>query len=134
MFVRLLAIFVGIPLIELALLVRIGARLGLGPTLGLVVVTGFIGAALARQQGFRVWTRIQTELQSGRMPATELLDGLLILLGGIVLITPGLLTDLCGLALMIPTVRRYVRMRLERRFQGRLDKQRQRTEGDVIDV
>ena len=100
----------------------------------MVIVTGLIGATLAERQGFRVWAKIQTELRSGRMPAAELVDGLLILIGGVVLITPGLLTDLCGFALMFPAVRRYVRTRLDRRFQVMVTEQRPRTEGDVIDV
>jgi UPF0716 protein FxsA len=135
MFIRLLALFVCIPLIELALLLRIGARLGLGPTLALVIVTGLIGATLAEQQGFKVWNKIRTELQAGRVPAVELVDGLLILVGGLLLITPGLLTDLCGFALMIPRLRGYMRAKLEHRFRAAVTRgQRPQAEGNVIDV
>lgn len=134
MFVRLLALFVCMPLIELALLLRIGARLGLGPTLALVIVTGLIGATLAQQQGFKVWSKIRAELQAGRMPAAELVDGLLILIGGVVLITPGLLTDLCGFALMVPAVRRYLRAKLDRRFRVMATEHQQQEEGHIIDI
>lgn len=141
MFFRLLALFVLVPLIELYLLFWIGGRIGPIPTISLVVVTGFIGASLARQQGFKVWTRIQSELNSGNMPAGELIDGFLVLIGGIVLLTPGLLTDLCGFALMIPSVRASLKARLEKRFQMTSKGPRQdsgpspqASQDDVIDV
>jgi len=134
MFARLLVLFICIPLIELMLLIQIGRLVGLGPTIALVVLTGFLGASLARQQGFRVWAKIQSELHAGRMPAGDLVDGLLILVGGIVLITPGLLTDLCGFALMIPSVRRWVKARVEKRFRIVSDRYRPGPGGDVIDV
>ena len=117
MFGRLLLLFILVPLIELALLVYVGRFVGLWPTIALVVVTGFIGATLARQQGFRVWAKIQTEMQAGRMPASDLVDGLLILIGGIVLLTPGLLTDVFGFTLMVPAVRNVVKGKLEQRFK-----------------
>ena len=138
MFFRLLALFIFVPLVELYLLFRIGAKIGPAPTIGLVVVTGFIGASLARQQGFKVWTPIQSELNAGKMPAGELIDGLLVLIGGIVLLTPGLLTDLCGFALMIPAVRDALKTRLEKRFLKNADRSRTppktQTQDDVIDV
>jgi UPF0716 protein FxsA len=138
MFLRLLALFICVPLVELYLLFRIGGKIGPAPTIGLVIATGFIGASLARRQGFKVWTKIQSELNAGQMPAGELIDGLLVLIGGIVLLTPGLLTDLCGFALMIPTVRNVLKTRLEKRFllrasQGRPSPQTQ-SQDDVIDV
>lgn len=137
MFARLLALFICIPLVELYLLFLIGERIGPVPTVALVVVTGFIGASLARQQGFKVWRNIQTELNTGKMPAGELIDGLLVLIGGIVLLTPGLLTDLCGFAMMIPAVRSVVKKRLQARFQIRTDRFHARpnaADDDVIDV
>jgi UPF0716 protein FxsA len=115
---RLVVLFVGLPLLELAILIQLGRWLGLLPTIALVVVTGIAGAALARSQGLRAWFRIRGELQQGRVPMGDMVDGLLILAGGIVLLTPGLLTDLFGLALLVPgprnAVKRYVRRRLER--------------------
>lgn len=135
MFSKLLALFFLVPLIEVLLLIKIGEWVGFGPTILLVIVTGFIGASLARQQGFKVWSRIQTELQAGRMPAADVIDGLLILIGGIVLLTPGLLTDLCGFALMIPRVRRRIRILLEKRFQATRRKSRPESRADdVIDI
>ena len=134
MFARLLVLFICVPLIELFLLIQLGKVVGIVPTIALVVVTGFIGASLARQQGFRVWGRIQAEMQAGRVPAADLIDGLLILIGGIVLLTPGLLTDLCGFALMVPGIRKWMRARLEKRFRLVSNRYRPGSKADVIDV
>jgi len=134
MFLRLAALFICIPLIELYLLFLVGGRIGPGLTIALVVVTGFIGASLARQQGFKVWRKIQAELNTGQMPAGELIDGLLVLIGGIVLLTPGLLTDLCGFALMIPGVRAAVKARLQQRFQVTAKQFHAKPDDDVIDI
>ena len=120
MFAKLLFLFIAIPLAELALLVKLGEVLGFWPTIGLVIVTGILGASLAKAQGFMIYARIQQELAAGRMPTGELLDGLLILIGGIVLLTPGLLTDLCGFALLIPPLRRVAKTWLQRKFSNRI--------------
>ncbi len=117
MFIRLLALFVLLPLVELALLIQIGRWIGLAWTLALVVATGFLGATLARRHGVRAWIAISQELQAGRMPASALADGLLILIGGIVLLTPGLLTDLFGFAMLVPVTRNAFKRRLRRRFE-----------------
>ena len=120
MFLRLLLLFTTVPLIELALLVEIGKRVGLAATVALVLATGVLGAWLARREGLRTLARLQQELQQGRMPAEPLLDGLMIFVAGAVLLTPGLLTDLFGFLLLVPAgravVRRAVAERLRRRF------------------
>jgi UPF0716 protein FxsA len=118
MFPKLLVLFIGLPLLELAILVKLGEVIGFWPTIGVVIVTGILGASLARAQGFMVYTRIQSELAAGRIPAGELVDGLLILIGGIVLLTPGLLTDLFGFALLIPWMRVFFKGWLQRKFSG----------------
>lgn len=117
MLFRLFLLFVGLPLVELALLVQIGRWFGLLPTLALVLITGTVGAALARRQGLRVWLDIQHELREGRMPVANMLDGFMILVGGVLLLTPGLLTDLAGLSLLLPLTRRYYKARLRRRLE-----------------
>lgn len=118
MFGRLLLLFTVIPLVELYLLIRIGQLIGAFPTIAIVLVTGVAGASLARQQGARVWLEIQQEMQIGRIPADRLIDGLLLLVAGAVLITPGILTDLLGFAILIPLsrgpIRRWVKERLRR--------------------
>ena len=122
MFPRLLLLFIGIPLIEMALLIRLGELIGLWPTIGLVITTGVIGASLAQTQGFRVFAMIQGELNAGRIPTHHLVDGLLILIGGIVLLTPGLLTDILGFSIMIPWVRTQIKGWLIKKFTSMTQK------------
>ena len=118
---RLILLFVTVPLLELALLLQVGQWIGLGSTVALVVATGFAGAALARQQGLRAFLAVQQELAAGGLPGRSLLDGLSILVGGALLLTPGILTDVLGFSLIVPPSRRWlqgiVRRRLERRIQ-----------------
>ncbi len=118
MFGKLVLLFVGLPLVELAILIKLGQFMGLWPTIGLVIVTGIVGASLARMQGFLVYTRIQHELAAGRMPAEEMIDGLLILIGGVVLLTPGILTDLFGFAMLLPLTRLFFKRWLRKRFDS----------------
>ena len=106
MFGRLLILFVFLPMIELYLLIMLGARIGPMPTIGLIVLTGIIGATLARQQGLSTLSKIQNELRQGRAPTQELIEGAMIVVGGLVLLTPGILTDLFGFAMMVPGIRR----------------------------
>lgn len=94
--------------------------LGFWPTVGVVILTGFVGATLARWQGLRTLARIQGELASGRMPGDELADGALILLAAALLVTPGFLTDLLGAFLLIPPTRRLFRGALRRYFTRRM--------------
>jgi UPF0716 protein FxsA len=116
-------LFTLLPLVELTLLLRIGEWLGAGATLGLVVATGVIGAWLARREGSRTWRRVQEELGAGRMPGDELLQALLVFGAGVVLVTPGVLTDAAGLLLLFRPTRelatRIIRRRLGSRFQLR---------------
>ena len=119
MFFRLLLLFTAIPLVELALLVEIGRLVGLATTVGMVLVTGVLGAWLARGQGVRVLARLQADLQSGRVPTDALLEGLMILIAGAVLLTPGLLTDLLGFALLSPVCRRLVQRTVTRYLKRR---------------
>lgn len=109
MFPILLLLFTLVPLAEIALLVQLGSQLGFWPTLALVLGTGVAGAALAKWQGLRVLERIQRQLAEGVMPAAEIIDGALLLGAGLLLITPGALTDMAGIALLLPPVRRLVR-------------------------
>lgn len=117
MFGRLALLFVVVPLLELVLLVQMGQWVGLWPTLLLVFGTGVVGAALARSQGLRTLAAVQSEMAQGRLPGGALLDGLAVLVGGAFLLTPGLLTDVAGFTLLIPTTRRLVRRALVRRLE-----------------
>lgn len=114
---RLFLLFVLVPLVELALLVRLGTAIGFWPTMALVLATGALGAYLARLQGLRTWHRIQHDLATGRMPVAEVVDGLLIFLAGILLLTPGLLTDALGFALLVPRTRKAFRHAVGRRLR-----------------
>ncbi len=122
MFIRLLALFILLPIVELAILIEVGQLIGLWPTLGVVVATGFLGAALARRQGLRTWIAIQTELRHGQVPARALVDGLLILIGGVVLLTPGILTDLFGFSLLVPVTRDRLKAALRTRFERAVER------------
>lgn len=97
------------PLIELTLLFYIGQATHWWVAVGLVIFTGVVGAALARWQGVRAILRVQRRISRGQVPADELFDGVLILVAGIVLVTPGLLTDLMGFGLLIPPIRNFVK-------------------------
>jgi UPF0716 protein FxsA len=130
MFVRLLLLFTVVPLVELYLLISIGGRLGVAPTIAIVIATGVLGAWLARWQGLSVLKRIGEDMESGRLPTDALIDGLLVLVAGAVLLTPGFLTDACGFLLLIPPARTAIRKRVATAFAGRVEV----PEPDVIDA
>ena len=143
MYGRLLLLFVFLPMIELYLLIMLGARIGPMPTIGLIVLTGVIGASLARQQGISTLAKIQNELKQGRAPTQELVEGAMIVVGGLVLLTPGILTDLFGFSMMIPGIRRSLarqfKVRMPRGFYStttgfRAGSNQDKKDDDVIDV
>jgi UPF0716 protein FxsA len=119
-FFRLLLLFTVVPLIELALLIQLGRVVGLAATIAIVLLTGIIGATLARWQGLATLRRVQTEMAEGRVPTDALVDGLLILVAGAVLFTPGLITDTIGFLLLIPPTRTAVRRALVEAFRRRV--------------
>lgn len=104
--------FVLLPLVEFALLVVLGSATSFWVVLGVIGATAVVGALLAARAGKRTWRELQEALRDGRLPATELADASLIFIGGVLLILPGLLCDLAGLALLIPATRRLIRRRL----------------------
>lgn len=117
---RLILIFVTVPLLELALLLQVGQWIGAGPTVAMVVATGLAGAALARQQGLRAYMAVQRELAAGRLPGGALLDGVSILAGGALLLTPGILTDAVGFGLIVPRSRRWIQARFRHLVERRV--------------
>ena len=117
MFPQLLLLFIGVPLIEVLILIKLGSLFGFWPTIILVIGTGILGAYLAKLYGLTVWNKIQQDLNAGLMPADKLVDGLLILIGGIVLLTPGLLTDILGFMLLIPFTRSYFKRFAKAKFK-----------------
>ena len=98
--------FTLVPIVEIALFLRIGAAVGPIPTVAIVLLTGFAGAALARSQGIRVMLEIQTALTEMKLPAAELLEGAIVLVGAVTLLTPGFMTDAVGLACLLPPSRK----------------------------
>lgn len=114
---RLALLFVIVPIIELVLLIQLGQVVGLWPTLALVLLTGVTGAALARLEGMRVLFQFRRELASGRLPGQALLDGISVLVGGAFLLTPGILTDFAGFALLLPFSRRWIQRRVRKRLE-----------------
>ncbi len=117
MLLRLFLLFVAFPVLELLLLVQIGRAIGLVPTVLLVLFTGFGGAWLARAEGLRVLRGFQAELARGRIPERAAFDGVCILAGGLMLLMPGVLSDVVGLALLFPPTRRLVQTLLRRRIE-----------------
>jgi len=105
MFGKLLFLFIITPIVELFLLIEIGKAIGTLEIIGLTIASGIIGAALAKSQGFSVLRRVQKEMAEGRMPTANLMDGFMILIGGILLLTPGVLTDAIGFLFLIPWTR-----------------------------
>ncbi len=126
---RLILLFTLVPALELALLIEIGSRIGTATTIGLIVVTGVLGATLARQQGLQVLRRFQSELSSAGLPASSLLDGVIVLVAGALLVTPGILTDVLGFLCLVPGFRSLIKAGLRRRFERALLEQRIIVEG-----
>lgn len=122
MLLKLFLAFTLIPVIELTLLIKIGTAIGVFNTLLLVILTGFAGAYLARAQGFQTMLRVRERLQRGETPAEDLIDAVIIFVAGIVLLTPGLLTDISGLLLLLPATRtpfkRWLRVQFDRWMQN----------------
>lgn len=118
---RLLLLFLITPVVELALLIQVGEWIGFWPTIGIIILTGLAGSFLARREGFSVWRRFNRRLEAGGLPGQELVDGMIILVAGALLITPGVLTDVFGFVGLLPLtrapVRRYLINRLKRRME-----------------
>ena len=105
----LLLLFLVLPIAELYVIIKVGEAIGIMPTLAILILDGFIGAALARTQGRTAWVRFNRALSEGRVPARETYDGAMIILGGALLLTPGFITDIFGFILLIPPTRAIVR-------------------------
>ena len=120
MLLGLFFLFTLVPLIELYLLIRLGTSIGGVETIAIVIGTGVAGGLLAKSQGLAVLDRMRAELNQGRLPAESLLDGLLILIAGAMLVTPGLLTDGLGLLLLIPWSRKAIKSWLKRKMQEKI--------------
>jgi len=122
----LFLIFVVTPIVELAVIVQVAGSTGVMNTIGLLVLVSLVGAWLVRREGLGILRLAQAELAKGRMPGRELVDGLLVLLAGALMLTPGFVTDAVGLALLLPPVRAVLRLVATRRLSRSVDAGRTR--------
>jgi UPF0716 protein FxsA len=104
----LLSLFIAVPIVEIVVIIKVGGLIGAWPTVGLIFLTAIAGTALVRAQGFQILARAQDSLARGQFPAEELFDGMNLLAAGILLLTPGFVTDAFGLVLLVPPLRRRI--------------------------
>jgi UPF0716 protein FxsA len=116
----LFLLLVGVPILEIALFIQIGGFIGLVPTLAVILLTALIGTVMMRRQGISALNRLQDALATGRDPSAALADGAAVLIAGLLLLTPGFFTDAIGLALLVPSVRRWIIARVARQFVLRM--------------
>ncbi|MEA3328858.1 MAG: FxsA family protein [Candidatus Omnitrophota bacterium] len=124
----LILLFTLIPVIELALLIKVGQYIGAGYTIGIVIFTGVAGAYLAKMQGLLILHRIQEDVNQGIMPADKLFDGVLILCSGILLLTPGFITDIIGFMGLLPLTRNWFKRWLRRKIEDMI------SQGKIITI
>jgi len=118
--VLLVAVFILVPLLELWAILRVGDAIGVLPTVAILLADSILGSLLLRSQGRGAWRRFVEALRTARVPSRELADGLLIVVGAALLLTPGFISDLAGLFLLIPASRAVARRGLERTIARRL--------------
>ncbi|MGB6369918.1 MAG: FxsA family protein [Atribacterota bacterium] len=119
-FTKLLILFVIVPVTELYILIEVGKKIGSLTTIGIIILTGIIGAYLVKGQGFMILKKIQNDLNEGIMPGDSLIQGAIILAGGIFLLTPGFVTDIIGFIFLIPVSRRVVKKYLLKWLKGKI--------------
>jgi UPF0716 protein FxsA len=120
MLLPLVLLFIVVPIAELFVIIQVGEQIGVWWTIGILVVDSIVGSILMRSQGRATWRRFNDVMASGRVPAREVLDGMLVIFGGALLLTPGFITDVLGLVLLLPPTRAVVRVVLVRRFAHRM--------------
>ncbi len=139
----LLLAFILLPAVELFLLIQVGLRIGWPETLAIILTTGLLGAYLAQRQGTHAWRDVREKMAHGKVPGTELVAGALFLVGAAFLLTPGIITDIVGFALMVPRIRRATAKMLIHRLKdkvtvvhigGQGGPARTRQDDDVVDV
>jgi len=120
MLLPLVLLFIVVPIAELAVVIQVGQEIGVAWTVAILVADSILGAFLMRTQGRVAWRRFNEAVQAGRVPAREVLDGGLVMFGGLLLLTPGFITDFLGLLLLIPPTRALVRAVLAKRLTQRM--------------
>lgn len=123
MFFKLFVLFTSVTALELFLLIPVAQSIGIGWTIAMIIVTALIGAKLAQREGARAWKQVSTDLSMGMVPNDSIIDGLIVLVGCVLLVTPGVLTDLVGLSVLFPVIRRPLRSFLKNRFSKKLEMQ-----------
>jgi UPF0716 protein FxsA len=131
MFLKLFLALTLIPLLEIYLLIKIGSYLGAFNTLLVVILTALLGAWLARQEGSKTMTKVREGLNRGELPAEEMLDAMLIFVAGIVLLTPGFVTDLAGLGILVPQIRYWFKRWLRKKFDEWVSSDKLRNSGPM---
>ncbi len=116
----LVLVFLVVPLLELYVLIQVGQAIGALETIAVLILMGVVGGWLMKREGLGAVRRIQAQVQRGQVPGRELVDGFLILFGGALMLTPGFLTDVLGLSLLVPPLRAAVRRTLARQLQARV--------------
>jgi UPF0716 protein FxsA len=120
MLLPLVLLFIVVPIAELAVVIQVGQEIGVLWTVALLVADSILGSVLMRSQGRSAWRRFNEAIAAGKVPAREVLDGALVIFGGLLLLTPGFITDFLGLLLLIPPTRAVVRGALARRLSHRM--------------
>lgn len=118
----LILLFITVPIVELAILIKVGQYIGVLNTVSIVIGTGIAGALLAKSEGLKTLQGIQRDLELGILPSERLLDGLFIFSGGLLLLTPGLITDLIGFLFLIPYSRSFVKEWIRNKFRRMIEK------------
>src|SRR3954471_21540773 len=116
----LVLLFIVVPIVELFVIIQFGEAIGVLPTIGLLIADSVLGSMLMRSQGRMAWWRFNAALAEGRIPHREVLDGVLVIFGGALLLTPGFVTDILGLVLLLPPTRALVRRAVVARFVPRI--------------
>ena len=120
MLLPLVLLFIVVPIAELAVIIQVGQEIGVWWTIAILIADSILGSVLMRSQGRSAWRRFNEAVRAGRVPAREVVDGALVIFGGALLLTPGFLTDILGLVLLLPPTRAFVRALLVRRFAARM--------------
>jgi len=121
-FSKLLILFIVVPVAELYVLIEVGKKIGSLTTIGIIIFTGILGAYLVKNQGFMILKKIQNDLNDGIMPGDSLIQGAIILAGGILLLTPGFVTDTVGFIFLIPVSRNVIKKYLLKWLKGKIEK------------
>jgi UPF0716 protein FxsA len=130
----LVLLFIVVPIVEIYVIIQVGQAIGALWTIALLVADSILGSLLMRAQGRAAWQRFNGAIAGGRVPAREVLDGVLVIFGGALLLTPGFVTDIFGLSFLLPPTRAVIRRLLVRRFAGRFVVSRPPPRGRGFDV